>query len=255
MIACWIGPLWVVAGETPPNPVPSAEATPRPVIRLPQAAPRSWLGLDLTKPDQSITSHLPALPQGVGFVIRTVEQDGPGAAAGLLEFDVIWKMNDQMLINEGQLAALLRLAKPGEEVTLAGFRAGKPLEVKLKLGEAPAQNRPFPGELVESSMFPGDCGGPMRQVDVGNKTASYVNDEGRAEIRKEGDIYKVKITGPKGELIHEGDLTVHDDYEKLPSGWKHRIYALRRGLDMAIDGRVILSRQPRPRVVPPATSK
>jgi hypothetical protein len=218
--------------------------------RLPQA-PRAWLGVDVTKPDETITSHIPSLPVGIGFVIRTVEKDGPGEAAGLLEFDVLWKINDQLLVNEGQLAALLRLSKPGDEVSLAGFRGGKPIEVKLKLGDAPISKHLFPADLVESSLFPGECGGPIRRVDVAQKTASYSNDQGRAEVRKDGETYLVKITDPKGDMIFEGEISHDGDFDKVPTEWKHRIYALRRGLDLALDGRMMPIRQPRPRVVPP----
>ena len=71
-------------------------------------------------------------------MVKSIDDGGPAQAAGLTEFDLLWKIGDQMLVNEAQLATLLRLSKPGEEVILAGFRGGKPLEVKLKLGEAPA---------------------------------------------------------------------------------------------------------------------
>ena len=89
--------------------------------------PRAWLGLEVSKPDETITAHLPDLPQGIGFVIRSIEKGGPAETAGLRDLDVICKFNDQLLVNESQLAALLRLANPGEEVKLTGFRAGKPL--------------------------------------------------------------------------------------------------------------------------------
>lgn len=219
--------------------------------RLPRP-PRAWLGVDLTKPDAGITAQIPALPPGVGFVIRSVEKDGPGQTAGLAEFDVIWKFNDQLLINESQLAALLRLSKPGEEINLSGFRAGKSIELKLTLGETPLNLRPFPSDLVEDSVFPGTlCGGPMREVIIGKKTATYTIDEGRVEVSKPGETYLVKITKPEGEILFEGELKSDEDYEKIPHDWRRRVHALRRGLDLALAGSTMAARQPRPRVVPP----
>lgn len=222
--------------------------------RLPHA-PRAWLGLDLTKPDETITSHIPTLPPGIGFIIRSVEKDGPGEAAGLQVFDVLSKINDQLLVNEGQLAALLRLFKPSDEVSLAGFRGGKPIEVKLKLGDAQLAKRPILGNLVEPSLFSSVNTGPIRRVDVAQKIASYSTHEGRAEVRKDGDAYNVKITGSNEESIFEGDLASDADFEKVPKEWNYRIYALRRGLDLALDGRMMPIRQPRPRVVPPMAEK
>jgi len=219
-------------------------------VKAPQP-PRAWLGLQVDKPDATITAHLPSLPPGIGFVIRSVDAAGPAKAAGLRELDVLWKIGEQMLVNEGQLAALLRLSKPGDEITLSGFRAGKPLEVKLKLDEAPVMKRPFPVELLDSAILPGSCGGPQRVINVGDRTASYTTDEGRAVIRREGELYKVTIQGPEDALIFAGDMPVDGSLDMVPEAWRRRVHALRRGLDHALEGRTIPERQPRPRVVAP----
>ena len=224
---------------------------PQPPLKSPQA-PQAWLGLQVAKPDATITAHMPSLPPGIGFVIKSLDERGPAQAAGLQELDLLWKLGDQMLVNEGQLAALLRLAKPGDEITLSGFRAGQPLEVKLKLGETPVTKRPFPGDLVESAILPGECAGPMRVVNVSDRLASYSTDEGRAVVRRDGESYQVKIQGPKDELIYEGDLPADGGLEKIPESWRRRVHALCRGLDHALEGRMMPNRQPRPRVVPPA---
>jgi S1-C subfamily serine protease len=63
------------------------------------SAPRAWLGLQVSKPDPSMTSQLPSLPQGIGFVIASVDEDGPAQTAGLKKFDLLWKLGDQMLVN------------------------------------------------------------------------------------------------------------------------------------------------------------
>lgn len=225
-----------------------------PVPARPPLPPKAWLGLQVSRPDETITAHLPSLPPGIGFIVKSVDDNGPAQVAGLQEFDVVWKLGDQMLVNEGQLAALLRLWKPGDEVTLAAFRGGKPLDVKLKLGAAPLQSHPFPNDLVEDSILPGVCRGPIRITDFSlpNKSASYSTDDGRAEVRKDGEVYKVKIQGPKEELIYEGDLPEDGNLDKIPEGWRRRVHALRRGLDHALDGKMMPGRQPRPRVVPPA---
>jgi hypothetical protein len=238
VIACVLGHAMASADETP-VPVPLREA------------PRGWLGLEVSKPDEEVTAHLPSLPPGIGFVVRSIEKDGPAAAAGLREFDIIWKLGDQMLVNESQLAALLRLSKPGDELTLSGFRSGKPMELTIKLGVAPAARDRFPGELLEASVLPGECGGPMRVVDVQEKTASYSTSDGRAEVRKVGALYHVKIQGPKDEPIYDGKLPESGNLEAIPQEWRRRVHALRRGLDHALDNGMMPLRQPRPRVVVP----
>jgi hypothetical protein len=147
------------------------------------------------------------------------------------------------------------LSKPGDQVSLAGFRAGKPMEVQLTLGETPISNQPFPLDLVESSILPGGYNGPIRVVNVAEKLATYSTEEGRAEVRREGEICKVKIEGPQGEAIFTGDLPKDGSLDSVPELWRRRVQALRRGLDQALDGRMMIHRQPRPRVVPPSELK
>lgn len=237
--------LWS-AGQPAELRVPQPRQNP-PSVR----APSAWLGLRVAKPDESITAQVPTLPPGIGFVVKSIDDGGPAQAAGLTEFDLLWKIGDQMLVNEAQLATLLRLSKPGEEILLAAFRGGKPLEVKLKLGEAPALKRPFSGEMVESAIMPGACLGPMRLVDVADKTASFSNDEGRAVVRRDDEIYSVKIVGPKDEKIFDGEIIKGDSVDTVPEKWRRRIQILCRTLDQALDGGMMPQRQPRPRVVPP----
>jgi hypothetical protein len=247
VIACLIAPLAALAGERDGKDCP-------PHVRFP-VPPRAWLGLDVSKPEESITAHLPALPPGIGFVVRSIEKDGPAETAGLREFDVLWKLGDQMLVNESQLAALLRLSKPGDEVTLSGFRAGKPIEVKLKLGVAPARPHPVPGDLLDETILPGQCRGPIRVVNISQKTASYSTDDGKLEVRREGEGYVVKIVSPKNEVIFDGGIPADGSIEGVPDDWKRRVYALRRELGRRLEEGYSPSRQPRPRVVPPVEEK
>lgn len=241
--------LWS-AGE------PAEPRAPQPrLVPMAGRAPHAWLGLKVVKPDETITAHVPSLPQGMGFLVKSIDEGGPAAAAGLAEFDLLWKIGDQMLVNEAQLASLLRLSQPGEEVVISGFRGGKPLEVKLKLGEAPALQKPVYGAMLENLLLPGANDLPMRVVNVAEKNASFSDDEGKAVVSRDGEMFKVRITGPKDEVIFEGDLSQDDKLAKVPENWRRRIQVICRTLDQALDGSVIPQRQPRPRVVPPPTPK
>lgn len=236
-----------VAVAQPAEPrVPQPRVTPA-VSR----APSVWLGLTVAKPDESITAHVPALPQGMGFVVKSIEDGGPAQAAGLLAFDILWKLGDQMLVNESQLATLLRLSKPGDQVVLSGFRGGKPLEVKLKLGEAPVLERPVAGEMLADLLLPGTSRAPMRVVNLAEKSASFSADDGKAVVSRDGSIYQVKISGPKDEPIFDGQVGRNDSLDIVPESWRRRVQVLCRTLDQALDGNMMPQRQPRPRVVPP----
>lgn len=213
-------------------------------------APRAWLGLRVAKPDDSITAHLPQLPAGTGFLVASIERGGPAEAAGLADYDLIWKLGDQMLVNEAQLATLLRLFQPGEEVTLAVFRAGKPLEIKLKLGTAPLPKTPFSGDMVESSLLPGACGGPMRVVNLAEKSASFSDDHGSSVVRRSGDGYHVRISDPNEETVFEGEISKGDGFATVPEVWRRKIQVLCRSLDQVLEGKTDAGREARPRVLP-----
>lgn len=235
------------------EPSPAGRATPAMPAHL-SPAPRAWLGLEVTKPDETITAHLPDLPPGFGFVVRSVEKNGPAEQGGLKALDVLWKFGDQMLVNESQLACLLRLAEPGEEITLSCFRSGRPIEIRVKLGDAGERKRQFPETLLEEAILPGATTGPLRLTDVNlaNKSASFASDKGKAEVRKEGDVYMVKIVGPAAESIYEGPFPADGEDAGIPDDWRRRIHALRRGLDHALQGGMTPGRAPRPRVLQPA---
>ena len=218
---------------------------------MPYHEPRAWLGLQVAKPDATIIAHVPSLPPGIGFLVKSVDSGGPAEKAGLVEYDLIWKLNDQMLVNEAQLAVLLRLYKANEEIAIYGFRGGKPLELKLKLGEAPASARSYPGELVADAMMPTDSASPMRVVNVVEKSASFSADGSRAVVRREGEILKVRIDGLSDGILFEGDFAPGERFDRVPETWRRRIEVLVRTLDHALDGSVITRRQPRPRVIPP----
>ncbi len=109
--------------------------------------------------------------------------------------------------------------------------------------------------MVETATLPAASNGPVRVVNVAEKCASFSADEGRAEVRREREIYKVKITGPKDQVIFEGDVSQADKLDKLPVDWHRRIQVLCRTLDQALDGSMMPQREPQPRVVPPVSPK
>ncbi len=215
-------------------------------------APRAWLGLKVFKPGDTVTAQVPSLPPGVGFVVDAVDPDGPAAAAGLQPHDLLWKLGDQMLINEAQLATLLRLAKPGEEVALHGFRGGQALEVKVALGIAPPPRTPLGGGFAEAAVLPNACDGPLRVVNVSEKVANFTADDGSVRVQREGSGYRVRIDGPADQPIYRGTLSRDGGVEAVPEPWRRKVQVLCRTLDHAIAGEGAAARQPRPRVVPPA---
>ena len=75
------------------------------------------------------------LQHGMGIVVDHVEPGSPAATAGVKPYDVLLKLNDQMLVDLHQLAVLVRTFKQGDEVKLTLMRQGQLQTVPAKLVE------------------------------------------------------------------------------------------------------------------------
>jgi len=231
--------------------IASAQKTaPVSIAKEPIVIGEARLGLTVSKPDDMTTTQLPSLPPGIGFVVSELEKDGPAEKAGLRKLDLLWKLNEQMLVNEGQLAILLRLSKPGDEAMLSVFREGQPLDLKVTLGEGKADGGAVTQRILNDSVIR-KTDGPIRIVNIEQKKAAFSNENGSAEVYRveEGDA--VRIVDPEGNLIFEGVVSGAPELSMVPEDWRRQVCALRRGLDHALSAKAVPMRQPRPRIVSP----
>jgi putative serine protease PepD len=70
----------------------------------------------------------------IGAVLRTVESNGPAAAAGLKAGDVITMVGQQRIEDADGLIAAIRSHAPNDKVTLTYTRDGKPATTEVTLG-------------------------------------------------------------------------------------------------------------------------
>src|SRR5437868_3835376 len=118
----------------PPNP-PSAPIPPQPPREREERMPKvpvTFLGVDTSEVPSVLCDQL-GLPKGFGLVVDYVVPDGPAAAAGVQQNDVIKMLNDQILTDPGQLSKLIRSYSEGTNVTLTVLRKGQEQKVTVKL--------------------------------------------------------------------------------------------------------------------------
>jgi serine protease Do len=84
---------------------------------------RGWLGVGIGSDENGRT------------VIGTVDKQSPAELAKLQPGDIVLKIGDRDVTSSDVLAAEIRKNKPGQDVTLKIERDGKPVDVKVKLGE------------------------------------------------------------------------------------------------------------------------
>lgn len=223
--------LWLGAQEPSRSATPLPEWTGKPAVILPSIGRAPWVGFDVTRADDVVRAQLPKLPKGVGFVISAVAGHGPARQAGIQTFDVLWKWNDQLLVNEAQLAALLEMQKIGDGVQLTIFRAGEEKQIKVTLGAEPDPKAVAAGPTIESTKTPTMV--PRlespRPLDVNTRIARL--EDGNAvlemELRAEGTWLTIADEG--GNTVFEGFF---DDNatKKIPAIWSDRVEALHRTL-------------------------
>jgi hypothetical protein len=208
--------------------VPAAAAKSGTIATVKPSAP--WLGFEVQRADAAVRAQLPKLPKGVGFVISQIDPQGPAHQAGLRAFDILWKWNDQWLINEAQLATLLDLQKAGDRVVLTVYRAGKEQAHEVTLGQSPRR----PGAAVRSKLQ-----GPMlmaraaspqtAQRDVNARTARLEDAQAILEMEKRDDGIWLSIVDTQGVTIYDGPYS-SSAKSSIPLAWHDRLDALQRSL-------------------------
>jgi serine protease Do len=98
--------------------------------------PRIGVGIDNVAPEDAEVYGLPSI---AGVLVQEV-QNGP--AMGLLQpEDVIVAIDGEEVGYTAELQAEIAERRPGDEVTVTVYRDGRPIDVQVRLGEAPINNQ------------------------------------------------------------------------------------------------------------------
>jgi serine protease Do len=145
-------PLTSIAQPSAPATPPSAPVAPNPPTppfpprghdrdrdREPKV-PVTYLGVETSSVPSVVCEQL-GLAKGFGLVVDYVVPDGPAAAAGVQQNDIIKMLNDQILTDPDQLGKLVRSYSEGTSVTLTLLRKGQEQKVTVKLGKKEVSRR------------------------------------------------------------------------------------------------------------------
>ncbi len=78
------------------------------------------------------------VPDSSGALVQDVQPDGPAEKAGIKAGDVVRTLNGAKVADSGQLTSMVAETNPGTAVTLGVLRDGKTMDIKVTLGERPA---------------------------------------------------------------------------------------------------------------------
>src|SRR5438309_5229931 len=135
--------LLPIAGfaQTPPAP-PAPPVPPSPPDRhekMPKV-PVTFLGVETSEVPRVVSEQV-GLAKGFGLVVDYVVPDGPAAAAGVQQNDILKMLNDQILMQPSQLRKLLQNFAEGTNVTLTVLRKGQEQKITVKLAKKEVPQR------------------------------------------------------------------------------------------------------------------
>lgn len=186
-----------------------------------------WLGAKIGRLDEAIRAHVPELPEGIGFVVTSVDHGGPAEKAGMKAYDILWKLDDQLISNHDQLTTLIRLRKEGEEIPLGVYRQGRVIALNLTLEPQDPQPRQLTPEAIARA---GAHDVPMIVVNPAQQTARIDSPDGNAELSVVAGMAEIHITSSDGVVVFEGPLFDLNGVCLVPEPWKSRAEALERAL-------------------------
>ncbi|MCS7033851.1 MAG: PDZ domain-containing protein [Phycisphaerae bacterium] len=210
------------------------------------------------------TSPVPAalreqmkLPRGFGLVVDAVEKDSPAEQAGIQQYDILQKLNDQLLVNSQQLAVLVRSMKEGQTVTITLLRAGESQTVTVTLrekempalGDASGSIDLMPLEELALSELPqigqinwsaADGKDLIRFYTTRGKEVSsvYQDSEMTLTLTEDGQEKHLVATDASGEKLFEGPIATEEQRSRLPQAVAEKLQKFESRIEaLDVDGK------------------
>jgi serine protease Do len=161
---------------------------------------RGYIGVGI----QEVTPELAKsfnVPPEKGALVGSVENDSPGAKAGLQRGDVIEELNGQPVKGPNELRLQIGTMTPGTTVNFKVNRNGQTRDVSVSLGEAPAGKGP-----AAAGQENGEAG-PMQGVNVEDLTNDIRQQLGLGSSVRGVVIDEVADGSPAAEAgLQRGDV-------------------------------------------------
>jgi serine protease Do len=172
---------------------------------------RGYLGAEIRSLDEGL-AHAFEVPDTSGALIEDVTPGGPAAQAGLKNGDVVRKFNGQSVADAGQLIALVTETNPGTVATLDILRDGKPLTVKVTLGERPANLG------VHAGLGQPPAQGTLRGITVQNLTPELRQQLGMSSGTQGVVISNLDPNSPAAQAgVQQGDVIESVNHQPVRS--------------------------------------
>lgn len=182
-------------------------------IRSSRSGPTPYMGVVIESVPSVLRDYID-LPKGVGILVASVYKDSPAEKAGLLKNDVLFKFDDQLIMNFSQFSTLIDLKGPGATVPVHIFRKGEQMVLEVTLEERirrgtqwlpmpPVPESPEPPSPPE----PEEMGIWLEKVDewIPGSVRVFIDDE--EQVHVDIDDLKDDLAGLQEKIrqIHQAD--------------------------------------------------
>lgn len=162
---------------------------------------RGYLGVMISDLTPGLAKQF-GVPNTSGALVQNVEPEGPAAKAGLKNGDVIRTLNGRTIPDSGTLTSIVTETNPGTTVTLGILRNGKPMDIKVALGERPTN--------ISASVTPGTSQGPsgtaLAGISVQNLTPALRDQLGVPSSVSGVVVSSVDPNSPAAGWVQQGDV-------------------------------------------------
>jgi serine protease Do len=156
---------------------------------------RGRIGVGIQDVDQALAESF-GLDMPIGALVSSVDEDGPGKAAGVRSGDVILSFDGKPVEAASQLPALVAAATPGSTVEMSIWRDHARREVRVKVGQT------TDGEAVAASADASERGRLGLQV-------RPLSPAERSANQDEAGLVVESVDGPAAEAgIRPGDVVL-----------------------------------------------
>lgn len=97
---------------------------------------RGWLGVAIQDVDRGLAESF-GLDKPAGALVSQIEADSPAEKAGVRIGDIVVAFDDKPIDESADLPHIVGLVKPGTRSKMRVIRDGKPMDLRIKVGELP----------------------------------------------------------------------------------------------------------------------
>lgn len=178
--------------------------------------PITYLGVETDEVPRVVSEQL-GLPKGFGLVVDYVVPDGPAAAAGIQQNDILRMLNDQILTEPDQLSKLVRSFAEGTTVTFTVLRKGKEEKIGVKLAKK---------EVSEHSEF-----GRHHPRFNFNFDGHDWGDFGMEDLKGQMENLKEQLGDSKNGMMHDAIMTAQAEARRAVEEQRKNLEHQRRDME------------------------